>query len=158
MAARTQDLSRHLVILEDLWQQRRGDRVLPARRDFVAEDFQPWFGHIRIVRLEGDPPRYRVTLTGTTVVQYDGRELTGTLLDEALPPAAWRRLKPFYEQAVRDRRPVYDRVMAGPAVQAFKRVERLILPCGMDGKVDTLVTAVYAVGFNAVKGTIFDAL
>lgn len=118
-----------------LWAGRAG-AGLPARRDFSHRDFQPWMGWLGILRCE--PEGLRVTLSGTAVVESDGRDFTGLTLEEAIAgPLRDPLLAPFY-QARRRRLAVYD--LWRPEIAGLPAMHRLVLPCADDGRtVDRLL-------------------
>jgi len=129
------DLFTDWAALIDLWSDRRQDRALPDRSDFVAEDFAAWFGELGLVDVvEGDPPRFRVRLAGTGITLLDRRETTGRFLDEVTPePTAETALRPYFVCVARAC-PVLDDIrIEGRA--AFSRVRRLVLPLGGGGAV-----------------------
>jgi len=71
------------------WQERKGDRRMPARRDIDPIDFAYLLGNIMLIDVIRDPLRFRVRLHGTALVRLSAYELTGKLLDE-LPDTAYR--------------------------------------------------------------------
>lgn len=77
---------RDLAALYAFWGSKRGQRAYPARRDFLPEEFRDWMGHIGIVEAEYDPQRFKVRLSGTFIVDYEGRDYTGKYLDDVVPP------------------------------------------------------------------------
>src|SRR4051794_28327761 len=67
-----------------LWESKLTGRLMPARRDFLAEDFAPWMPNLAISDVEAEPRRYRLRLVGTGINEYDGADYTGRYLDEVL--------------------------------------------------------------------------
>lgn len=138
---------RSLEALERLWHERRGDRPLPLRRDFAFEDFFPWFGHIRIIRVEHDPdgpPRLEVTLDGTEIVNTAGVDLTGKRLDVVYGSERLSFLLAGYQACVRERRPVYETLHPNDRIVHFGEIVRALLPCGEGGRVDHILYCEYA--------------
>ena len=139
-----------------LWEERRGARTLPCRRDFLPEELKPWMGHLAIVSLHDGLKRFLAELVGEKVVQYDGADFTGKFLEDAVPPHVVPALVAPYDAAIEHRRPVYCRVAAGPLRDRTVSVDRLILPCGTDGQtIDRFIVAIYVPNFNRFNGSVF---
>ena len=85
-----------------LWQDRRGDRAVPAWSDFDFYDFKGWHGRLSVYDIAYDPFDYTSRLSGTVVdVAYDRTMtgVTGSELEEMRVehPAAME----FYEMTCR---------------------------------------------------------
>lgn len=143
--------------LQALWDARRAGRTMPSRRDFIAEDFRPWFGHIRMLAVEHDPIRLKVTLEGTAIRDLAGEDFTGRYLDDAYRAAHREALLTPYHACVEAREPRLDALLPGMALQNFTAIERLMLPCGEGGRATHLIVAIYAHGFRRAAGTIYSA-
>lgn len=123
--------------------------MLPSWRPCVPETFQPWFGHLVVLRVEGQPQRYFVKLYGTQVVAYTGRDMTGKYLDSCLPASALARTLAPLERCVDTRSPVYMRFISALPKATGRPLHRLILPFGSDPSVvDVLLEAVYMDGWQ----------
>lgn len=132
-----------LTALRALWEEKRGTRALPERRDFLAEEFRPWFGHLCIVRVEQPTARFRVTLAGLEVVRYYGRDLTGRCLDDEMPVEGFGWLFDSYRDCARAGEPRCASVPAQSFNGTSMSLTRLMLPCGRDGRVDTIIVGIY---------------
>lgn len=66
-----------------LWNEKRGQRRMPARRDFSYEDLWPWLGRLNLIAVEGDEARFVVFSEVSTRIY--GREMTGKRLSEFTP-------------------------------------------------------------------------
>ncbi|WP_431854555.1 PAS domain-containing protein [Azospirillum sp.] len=141
--------------LEAFWDLRRGGRTMPSRRDFIAEEFRPWFGHVRMLAVELESLRFKVTLEGTAIRDLAGEDFTGRYLDDAYKAAHREILLGPYRECVRTRRPRLDTLLPGMALQNFTVLERLMLPCGEDERVTHLIVALYAHGFRRSGGSIY---
>jgi hypothetical protein len=138
-----------------LWEERRGARTLPCRRDFLPEELKAWMGHLAIVSLHDGPRRFFAELAGEMVVQYDGADFTGKYLEDAIPPRVVAALVAPYDAAIEHRRPVYCRIGPGPLRGRITSVDRLILPCGTDGEtIDRFIVAIYVPNFNRLNGSV----
>ena len=60
-----------------LWQDRRGDRVVPSWSDFDFYDFKGWHGRLSVYDISYDPFEYTCRLSGTMVDGVLDRTLTG---------------------------------------------------------------------------------
>lgn len=65
-----------------LWQDRRGDRPVPAWSDFGFHDFKGWHGRITLADMIYDPFDFRYRLVGLQVAERLGRDYTGKLYTE----------------------------------------------------------------------------
>lgn len=137
------------------WDIRRAGRAMPARRDFIAEDFRPWFGHIRMLAVEHDPLRFKVTLEGTEIRDLAGEDFTGRYLDDVYKAAYREILLAPYVECVQAKAPRLEMLLPGMALQNFTTIERLMLPCGDGDRVTHLIVALYARGFRRDAGTIY---
>ncbi len=85
-----------------LWQDRRGDRVVPSWSDFDFYDFKGWHGRLSVYDISYDPFDYTCRLSGTAVDGVFDRTMTGVTGSElaemnADDPAAMV----FYEMTCR---------------------------------------------------------
>jgi hypothetical protein len=63
-----------------LWQERRGDRPVPAWADFNFHDFTGWHGRISLADVTYDPFDFSYRLVGLQVAARLRRDCTGKLL------------------------------------------------------------------------------
>ena len=135
---------RSLEAFERLWHERRGDRPLPHRREFSFEDFTPWLGRIRIIRIEHAPLRFKVTLDGTEIVSTAGIDLTGKHMDAVDGSERLRFLLTPYHTCLNERRPLYDTLQPNDRLVNFGEIIRVMLPCGEGERVDHILYCEYA--------------
>lgn len=90
----------------DLWEQKRGDRNVPARYDFAFEELRPWLGELHLLEVLPDDFRFKVFATGTA--ERVKREYTGRLISEAEPKELAREAMIAYRQAVNARTPLFS--------------------------------------------------
>lgn len=88
-----------------LWQNKRGDRSVPALGDFDVYDFKGWHGRISMLDVFHDPFDLRYRLFGETVAERYMTDFTGKLLSELVdngrePPEDVE----FYRMACREKR------------------------------------------------------
>ena len=117
---------------------------LPARRRFSFEAMRPWLGHLAVIAVERPALRFRATLVGTMIVEYDGRDNTGRYLDEAISapnrPAALAR----YVRVAETGRWLADVAQIVAPDTTVAPLHRLLLPCAQDGRtVDAVLAAIY---------------
>ncbi|HEY0832999.1 MAG TPA: PAS domain-containing protein [Azospirillum sp.] len=134
-----------LAAFQAMWEDRRAGRPLPERRDFHAEDFRPWMGHVCISRLEPETGRYRMTLCGTAAADYFGIDLTGRLIDEVFPQRRFAWLFDMYRECERTRRPVWRTTPPLTYQGTYSALKRVLLPCGTGTVVDTFLLCIHAV-------------
>jgi len=60
-----------------LWQDRRGDRVVPTRSDFTFYDFDGWHDRISVYEISYDPFDYVCRLSGSLCDEVFGRAMIG---------------------------------------------------------------------------------
>lgn len=79
-----------LKSLTALWHEKRGSRIAPDRTDFDPLTLRDYLSRIIIYEVVGAPPqhRFRFRLYGTLVAEFSGRDVTGRMLDEVMPPEA----------------------------------------------------------------------
>lgn len=131
--------------LYQFWKQRTGERRLPSRRDFLAEEFKDWMGHIAIVDVLSNPRRFRLRLVGTEVTFYDGADFTGRRLDEVLAPAIRPVILRQYDQCVDEARPYAFRYQSTNFRNRGATVDKLFLPLSVDGEtVSQILVCLYA--------------
>lgn len=68
-----------------IWQTKAKGYKMPARSQMTARDLKDYLRHIVLAqREEGDPPRYRWRLIGTSVTEIVGHN-TGKLFEDSIP-------------------------------------------------------------------------
>lgn len=72
------------------WEERRGARRFPARRDLDPVDFAYILGFIMLMEVHREPLRFRFRLHGTELVRHGGYDMTGKWLED-LPGAENQR-------------------------------------------------------------------
>ncbi len=73
------------------WDERRGGREFPARRDIDPIDFRFVLGNVMLLDVIERPLRFRFRLHGSELARHAGYDMTSKMIDE-LPNAANRRL------------------------------------------------------------------
>lgn len=116
------------------WDDKRGDRPMPARRDIDPFDIPDLLPHVFLVDVSYDPPVFRIRLAGTEVNRLLGEEVTGKTTDELTT----ERLRPVFrtacENVVRSRQPAAaTRTFEGH--KKYLLYAGLVLPLSADGEV-----------------------
>ena len=131
-----------------LWKARRGERRMPARRDFDAVELMRYGGRIALIDVEYEPKRYRFRLIGSRMTEVLGRDSTGRYVDELYNDDFYETAVGPYERVLRDREPVTLHGNMKRMGKEFLRFHSLDLPLSSDGeRVDMIM-----------KGTEFGAL
>ena len=129
--------------LETLWQRLRGDRRMPARRDFDPMAVPKLLPRIYLVDVFPDAPleqRYRVRLQGTEEVRSIGADWTGLFLHQAAERGAADRLVAVAEQVATAREPWIStgRLYWIPE-KPFYHFESLLLPLSDDDDIVNMI-------------------
>lgn len=129
-----------LRALYDLWQDKRGSRQAPSRRDFAVEELKPWFGHLMVLDcLEDDSFRYR--LYGTELARMFGFDLTGHTVD-SVADRIGPRPDAEYRQVRRIGAPLHVS-RSSPSAKDYLLVDKLALPLMEAGEVTKILAAIY---------------
>ena len=72
------------------WDERRGERRFPARRDLDPADFASILGYVMVMEVHHAPLRFRFRLHGSELVRHGGYDMTGKWIED-LPGAENRR-------------------------------------------------------------------
>jgi hypothetical protein len=68
--------------ITDYWRSIHPDEGLPGRQHFDPIQIPRLVANIRLVDVVGDPPRFRMRMTGTRLTEFFGGGGTGQWLDE----------------------------------------------------------------------------
>ncbi len=124
------------------WDEKRRDRLFPARRDLDPLDFPYALGKIMLIDVSHDPLQFRFRLYGTELVDRMGIDVTGLSLDKHPMPEFRDFLGRGWREAIDGRRPLhvfFDRMVD----ERQRRFESLRLPLSSDGTtIDMLMVAV----------------
>lgn len=122
----------------EFWNALRGDRPMPSRRDFVAEDLGPLLGWIHLLVCLDRGTDFRYSVFSARTPAYTIREMTGQRVSAWESPRREDALG-YYSFVYRAAAPCY---MA--SIEAFDEetvaISRLSVPFGEDGIVDHIAT------------------
>lgn len=132
--------------LYQLWQERRGDRIAPARADFDVPELVPWLPHIMLSDYLDDGADARFRVIGTWIVDQYGKDNSGKTASAVDFHGRSQQILSEYKCVAETMMP---HQICGPffkhtGTQDFREAERLLLPLSKDGRTcDKLLTAVY---------------
>jgi hypothetical protein len=132
-----------LVALLALWNERRGERSFPARRDFTPFDFAAigMLGHLSLVEVHREPLRFRFRLMGTLVAERAGFDATGKWLHDLAEEDYRTYVQRRFLELLEQRRPMSDFHTVQLDGRAPRTSEVLRLPFASDGEtIDMLMT------------------
>lgn len=116
------------------WQSKLKGRKAPRREDILPEELGKLLPWVVLIEVVGTPPRFRVRLAGTGVVQEYGAEMTGKFLDDLDLGAARDRSLEDHRRAVREVRPVVGTFDFKTQDGRWMSYERITLPLSADGE------------------------
>jgi len=126
------------------WQSIHPADGLPGRQHFDPIDIPRLLPNLRLVDVEGRPPRFKTRLMGTVLLDFFGVEHTGHYFDDMYPKfSRSRTYQDLFDVAVNGR-PNWRRGVPGLVYEKdFVTVERVFLPLAEDGStVDMIVTCI----------------
>jgi hypothetical protein len=134
--------SARLAQLYAFWNERRGGRAMPSRRDMEFAALKPWLGNLTLVSVIDGGRDYHIRVHGTNLREIVGQDLTGRYL-KALPHEFVPLWTAEYDEVVRTRAPVFT-ARRPSVIKTFITIEKLILPLSADGlEGDTILYGVY---------------
>ena len=108
--------------------------LLPARTDLDPLDFHELLPNIRLLDILGDPPRFRVRLTGENIRRHFNAGHIGQCFDEFIPDFAARKSFADLTIAIAEKRPAYHKGICDlNPVKDYVPLERVIVPFAQDG-------------------------
>jgi hypothetical protein len=120
------------------WQERKGARRHPSRRDIDPLEFRYILGHVMMIDVLDSVPRLRVRLHGTEMVQRARYDLTGKFLEDLPNPEYRTYVLKRCKAMVQEGEPAivrHDRVLDGEV----RKYEALWLPFSEDDKQVTML-------------------
>ena len=127
------------------WHALRGGNAMPSPAQFDILAVPQLMGHVHVVEVHGDPPRFRFRLFGTRVAEVGGRDLTGKWVDDIQPQRWAGAVQDAFLLALARRVPCYSRSDETYDLGAIE-MHRLACPFSTNGEeIDRLVIAVEAI-------------
>ena len=136
------------------WDSKRGNGFAPPRRAIDPAEMRGLLPFIVLIDVVGLPPRFRIRLAGTKVVEAFGREITGLYVDEMDLDAVEHVVLTDLAEVVRDGRPNLAEREYTRNDGRHMKYERLVLPLSTDGMTaDKLLCGVVAeFAFGPARG------
>ncbi len=103
-------------------------------------DLLPHLMLVDVVPQETGPPRFRLRLVGTEVVEIQGSDKTGQYVEDVLTAEEGGEIRRGYDEIVRSRKPQYRSGTVATPGRQHVGYERVAFPLATDGEhVDMLV-------------------
>lgn len=131
----TAALDSRLATLLTYWEEKRGERHMPARADIepteIGKDLLPY---LALTEAVDGGARFRFRLCGTGLESFAGLNLTGRFIDELNPNAAYATyIIGLYRTTMESKRPTYSESEHANAQSRTRRITmRLICPLSED--------------------------
>lgn len=113
------------------WRGLRPDRI-PSRRDIDPAAFRFVLGHVFLVDVLRDPPRFRYRLFGVNLSRRAGYDLTGKSIEDIPAKDMRDYLRRHYLTMLAKPGPIVDR--GERDLMGTRRFELLLLPLADDGQ------------------------
>lgn len=127
------------------WHGLRAGRPLPSPTQFDILAVPQLMGHVHVLEVHGDPPRFRFRLFGTRVAEVGGRDLTGKWVDDIEPPSWAAAVQAAFRAPLARRMPCYSRSDEAYDLGTVE-MHRLACPFSSNGEeIDRLIVAVEAI-------------
>lgn len=131
-----------LAFLRRYWDEKRGDRLMPSRRDIRPSELKEHLGWVLMIEVFPDLSDFRYKLIGTLVTQYFLSDSTGKTVSEAFAqhgPAATNAVKAILRKTARDRVPMRAFGKAGWVAPGYEQFDALYLPLSDDGETVNMI-------------------
>lgn len=125
--------------LYEYWELKRGERLMPARKDLDPADMKALLPHLILVDVVPDDRRYVYRLVGTREVEMRGGDPTGKAVKDAFYAESAEESAWYLDQVVRTREPVLYRGTYQPLSTRTQREDVLFLPLSQDGETVNMV-------------------
>ena len=131
--------------LYEYWASKRQGLIPPPRAAIHPEEMVKWLPFLMLLDVVGEPPRFRVRLFGTALVEAYGEEITGRFMDNCDLNYITEQLEEQMLEVVRNGAPnVIDARFAKIADARYLDYERIALPLSNDGKHVNMILCGYA--------------
>lgn len=128
------------------WDLKRRGRRAPARADIDPLELRDFLSHLYMFDVVDPGARLRYRLVGSDVA-VPVSDATGRLVDEILPPERYAKLRPQYDDIIRNfalRYSIADHAWEG---RPYRRYHRLLMPLSNDQiRVNIILGIGYALG------------
>jgi hypothetical protein len=118
----------------DYWNERRGDRMMPARADLDPADLDHVLANIVLLDVRAEPLDFRYRLIGTAVMDHQNGNLAGQWMRDIPHQAPPSKIYGACRRAVEERCPVSDKAPHLVAEEKIFSAETVVMPLSVDGK------------------------
>jgi hypothetical protein len=133
------------------WQQKRGARILPARRDIDPLEMGPdLLPHLVLADLFDRGTRVRLRLVGTTIAKRLGFDPTGRYLDAEMQGGWWELVRGLHRLAYCERAPIYAESEFSWGSGRRLEARHLLLPLTQDGPDPAIALGAFVFASNEV--------
>ena len=133
--------SKELQTLAEDWERWRRGREFPSRADFDPLNLKYILGSLSLIDVVGFPPKFRIRLHASNVVDRAGLDLTGKFVDE-MPSERQALALTHYRAVLAQRKPLARTYVDHNIDERLWNCEVLVLPLAGDGNtIDMLMSA-----------------
>ena len=118
--------------LWQLWADRMMAGQLPARSDFVIEDFLDWSRYIGMFEVEPETGKLQVRLACKAMIDLNNREITGAFLEDICHPEVLEDVLEPYRVAATHKAATQQQVVVSGDAQPSE-LDLLVLPMSANG-------------------------
>jgi hypothetical protein len=130
-----------LLRVRAYWERKREGRFAPRRADIDPADLVDNLPRIMLADVLPEPLDFRYRLSGTSISNVHGKEMTGKSPRDLTPPAYGALIYDHYCESVRRREPLLH-VIVFDGEQRSRSYARLLLPLSENGSAVTMLLAV----------------
>jgi hypothetical protein len=125
------------------WNEKRGQRQMPARADIDPMEMIPLLPHVILLDVLGDPLDFRYRLIGTLVEDHMSAPYTGRRFSEFQGQREGSRIWTCSERVLNEKQPVRSDIPYIGPMRDFTTIEDIMMPLSSDGEsVDVIFIAV----------------
>src|SRR5512135_3843326 len=125
------------AFLMQYWQQKRGERAMPARADISPAQLKDYLGWVMILDVLPGARDFRYRLIGTLVTQYFSSDSTGKTVMEAFAPngeAVGKSVNSIFRKVARDKVVMRTAGNANWLSEGMEEFEAIYLPLSDNGE------------------------
>jgi hypothetical protein len=114
-----------------MWSDKRGDRIMPERRDISPRDMKPYLSLIQLYEVVEGGREFRIGVMGTGFAEMIGHDPTGSFVSQLPDPIIAERLAAALRRVVDSRAPVRTTSMLRTKARVTrKKAESILMPLG----------------------------